>query len=134
MNKRGVALYFVLAILLVVIIFANIILNFINSQSKFTNHQVRRVQAYYAAQAGVNFALEKLRLNNATWNTTTAAKTFRICGSNYNITNPALCNGTNITEPSFPVSINYIDITIGPLDAATNSRSINSTVNYTSNS
>jgi Tfp pilus assembly protein PilX len=135
MNKKGVALYFVLAILLVVVILANIVLNFVSSQQRLTTHQVKRVQAYYAAQAGVNYALEQLRLNNATY-ATNAGGTFRICGSAYkaiNGTTTAICNGAgNITETSFPPSINYIDIYIGPLDLVNNNRTVNATVNYTS--
>lgn len=133
MNKKGVALFFVLAILLVVAILANIILNFISSQSSFTNHQVKRIQAYYAAQSGVNYAREQLRLNNAAWSTTTAPadfRTFKICGGAYSAAYPSSCIGENITENSFPSAISYVGITIGPLNA-TNSRTINATVNYT---
>ena len=132
MDKKGVALFFVLAILLVVAILANIILNFISSQSSFTTHQVKRIQAYYAAVAGVNYAREQLRLNNPAWNTTTTTTAnFKICGSAYSAANPTLCTGDNITETSFPSSISYVRITIGPLNAA-NSRTIDATVNYTS--
>ncbi len=133
MNKKGVALFFVLAILLVVAILANISLNFILSHSRFTTHQIRRIQAYYAAQAGVNYAREQLRLNNAAWSTTTAPadfRTFKICGGPYSAAYPTSCNGDNITEASFPSSISYVGITIGPLNA-TNSRAINATANFT---
>ena len=134
MNKKGVALYFVLAILLVVVILANIILNFITSQSRLTTHQVKRVQAYYAAQAGVNYALEQLRLNNLFWATPNATSyTHKICGSAYSAANAASCNGAgNITEATFPPSINYVEITIGPLDNNFNNRTVNATGNYTS--
>ncbi|MCX5708091.1 MAG: hypothetical protein NTY14_03815 [Candidatus Omnitrophica bacterium] len=132
MNKKGVALYFVLAILLVVVILANIVLNFVSSQQRLTTHQVKRVQAYYAAQAGVNYALEQLRLNNTPYNAI-AGGNFTICGSSYKLSNPAICNGAgNITETSFPASINYVQIFIGPLDATNNNRTVNATVNYTS--
>jgi Tfp pilus assembly protein PilX len=130
MNKKGVALYFVLAILLVVVILANIVLNFVSSQSRLTTHQVKRVQAYYAAQAGVNYALEQLRLNNANF---TTAGIHRICGSNYNTSNPANCTGFgNITEASFPASINYVEIFVGPVNPTFGNRTVNATANYTS--
>lgn len=64
-NQRGVALLMVLTTILVVVILANIILNMALSQTRFTRHQISRVQAYYAAQAGINIALENLR--NGTW-------------------------------------------------------------------
>jgi Tfp pilus assembly protein PilX len=136
-NKKGVALYFVLAILLVVIILANVVLNFVSSQQRLTSHQVKRVQAYYAAQAGINYALEQLRLNNATYNNSGNGGTWRICGTNYKSSNPPtttnICNGVgNLTEPTFPPSINFIDVTIGVLDTTYNNRTVNATVNYTS--
>jgi Tfp pilus assembly protein PilX len=132
MNKKGVALYFVLAILLVVVILANIILNFVSSQQRLNTHQVKRVQAYYAAQAGVNYALEQLRLNNTPYSVV-AGGTFRICGKSYNESNSGICGGSgNITESAFPASINYVDIFIGPLDVTNNNRTVNATVNYTS--
>jgi len=126
MNSRGVALYFVLAILLVVVILANIILTFITSQTRLTGHQVKRIQAYYAAQAGMNLALEMLRNNDPNWITTDTAKVRRICRRLNE------CSAPNLTEPSFPPSVNYVEIFIGPLDGATQSRVINTTVNYTS--
>lgn len=129
MNTRGVALFFVLAILFMVMMLANLVLNLINSQSRLTNHQVRRIQAYYAAQAGTNYAFEQLRLGNNTWLTnSSSSKSFRICGGNYSAANPSLCSGNNLTEPSFPPLINYVNITVGPLGSL---RPINATVNYT---
>lgn len=130
MNKKGVALYFVLAVLLVVVLLANIVLNFVSSQRRLTTHQVKRVQAYYAAQAGVNYALEQLRLN-ATW-AAAAGGTYRICGGAYNSTNPANCTGNNIVEASFPSSVNYVEVVIGPENPAFGNRTVNATVNYTS--
>ncbi len=134
MNKKGVALYFVLGILLVVVLLANIILNFVSSQRRLTTHQVKRVQAYYAAQAGVNYALEQLRLNNNTWNADTrlTGGSFRICGSVYNSTDSLNCTGNNITEESFPRSVNYVEIYISPENTTYNNRTVNATVNYTS--
>jgi Tfp pilus assembly protein PilX len=130
MNKKGVALYFVLAVLLVVVLLANIVLNFVSSQRRLTIHQVKRVQAYYAAQAGVNYALEQLRLNS-TW-AAAAGGTYKICGSAYNSTNPANCTGNNIVESSFPSSVNYVEVVIGPENPAFGNRTVNATVNYTS--
>ncbi|MCX5714045.1 MAG: hypothetical protein NT033_04405, partial [Candidatus Omnitrophica bacterium] len=61
---RGTALFLVLAVVFVVVALANIILSFMHSQSRLTHHQVSRIQAYYAAQAGMNYALEQLRTGN----------------------------------------------------------------------
>lgn len=60
-KQKGLAIFMVLSILLVVIVLANVILAIISSQARFTHHQVSRIQAYYATQAGINYAIEKLR-------------------------------------------------------------------------
>lgn len=65
-DKKGVALFMVLATILIVVVLANVVLNIAASQSRLTHHEVSRIQAYYAAQAGMVYALEKLR--NGTWN------------------------------------------------------------------
>ena len=125
-DNKGIALYFVLAILLVVVILANVILTFISSQTRLTGHQVKRIQAYYAAQAGMTFALEMLRTNAPGWTATTAF-TKTLCSS----TTPAAIPCDH-TETSFPASINYVEIQIGSVDATTQLRTIDTVVNYTS--
>lgn len=64
-NKKGVAIFMVLATILIVVILANVILAIISNQSRLSRHEVGRIQAYYAAKAGIVYALEKLR--NGTW-------------------------------------------------------------------
>lgn len=88
LNKKGTALLMVLATLLVVVALANVILLIISSQSRLTHHQISRIQAYYAAQAGMNYALEQLR---------TGSWTAGSCPS------PAGCNLPN--DPSFSANI-----------------------------
>ncbi|MFH0762392.1 MAG: hypothetical protein V1925_00695 [Candidatus Omnitrophota bacterium] len=61
-NKKGVALLLVFAIIIVVVILANVALRLILNQSRLTHHQVSRIRAYYASLAGMNLALEKIRL------------------------------------------------------------------------
>lgn len=87
LNKKGTALLMVLATLLVVVALANVILLIISSQSRLTHHQIGRIQAYYAAQAGINYALENLR--TGTW-------TAGSCPS------PAGCS---LSDPSFSTNI-----------------------------
>lgn len=67
LNNKGVALYIVLTMLLVVVILANVILSLVLSHSRLTHHQVSRIQAYYAAQAGMNLAMEMLRTGDPNW-------------------------------------------------------------------
>ena len=64
-NKKGVAIFMVLATIMIVVVLANVVLAIISNQSRITRHEVGRVQAYYAAQAGLVYAMEKLR--NGSW-------------------------------------------------------------------
>jgi Tfp pilus assembly protein PilX len=130
-NRRGFALYLVLAIMLVVVILANIVLNLITSQSKLTHHQIKRIQEYYAAQAGVNYALENLRVNNTPWMSAAGDnKTYYICRQS----GAAPCNnidGNNTTDSDLPTSINYVKITVAEPNA-TGDRPVSAQVNFTS--
>lgn len=64
-NKKGIAIFMVLATILIVVVLANVVLAIISNQSRLTRHEVGRIQAYYAAQAGLVYALEMLR--NGSW-------------------------------------------------------------------
>ena len=64
-KREGVVLLIVLATVMLVVIMANFIIRLFLSQTTLTHHQISRIQAYYAAMAGVNLALENLRTN--TW-------------------------------------------------------------------
>ncbi|MGE5308060.1 MAG: PilX N-terminal domain-containing pilus assembly protein [Deltaproteobacteria bacterium] len=128
-SSRGVALYLVLAILLIVSILTTVLLSAITSQSKLSDHQVRRIQAYYAAQAGINYALESLRVNDPQWITDTASgKTLYMCRNQF----ACPVNPPNVTESSLPWTINYVKIYVGPLDPATGLRSVSASANYSS--
>ncbi|MCX7926666.1 MAG: hypothetical protein N2606_00785 [Candidatus Omnitrophica bacterium] len=109
MNKKGVVLFFVLVTILVVVLIANILLNFITSQSSISTHQVKRTQAIYASQAAINFALEQLRLNNANWLPTSSSRqiTQRICGPSAPSTVSCV-----FRENDFPANIQYVEITL----------------------
>lgn len=61
-NNRGVALLLVFTTLIIVVILTNVGLRLILNQQRLTHHQVSRIRAYYASLAGMNLALEKLRL------------------------------------------------------------------------
>jgi Tfp pilus assembly protein PilO len=69
-DKKGVALFMVLATVLIIIVLANIVLTIVSSQARLTHHKVSRIQAYYAALAGMNYALNNLR--KGTWPTPTS--------------------------------------------------------------
>ncbi|MCU0652341.1 MAG: hypothetical protein MUC39_05310 [Candidatus Omnitrophica bacterium] len=99
--KKGVALYITIFAILLVIIFAGIILNTISSQSRLTQHQIGRIQADYAAMAGINVALEMLRLGK--WDT----GTFTLCKSG---------SGCTLYDADLPPNIDRIEISIGAMD------------------
>jgi Tfp pilus assembly protein PilX len=60
-NNKGVVLFVVLGVIIIVTTLSTVILRLMLSQSRLTHHQVSRIQAQYAAKAGMVFALEKLR-------------------------------------------------------------------------
>mgnify|MGYP001767600384 CR=1 FL=1 len=129
MNKRGVALYLVLAVLLMVVILANIILSLVSSQSRLTQHKVKRIQAYYAAQAGVNYALEMLRLNTPGWATGAFPRRHFLCKDS----SAAPCNGANvIVDGNLSSAIRYIEILIDD-SSVPGQLNVTASVNYTSN-
>jgi Tfp pilus assembly protein PilX len=139
MNKKGVALYLVLAVLLVVVILANIILSLVSSQTQLTSHQAKRVQAQYAAQAGMNYALESLRINATGWMTNATPPgdnaTFYMCREENTTDTNSPCNNSTghfILEPDLPAAIKDVKIFVGPLNTVEDRREINITVNYTS--
>ena len=124
LDNKGVALFFVLATLLIVVILANVILGITLSQSRLTHHQVSRIQGYYAAQAGINYALEKLRLNNDTNWPSTGTYSCTMCRS-------GCSGGCNIVEANLPLSVKSVLITVGnPGSGINGTRSVNATVDY----
>jgi len=96
-NKKGVALFIVLATIFIVVLLGNIIVRIILSQSRLTTHQINRIQAYYAAMAGINLAYERLRSGNDPSWPIPAAKT---------------CYTKSLVDSTFPISIRKIDITV----------------------
>lgn len=93
-GQRGIALLIVLATFLVIIFLSNIILGNVTSHSRLTHHQVSRIQAYYAAQAGMNLAMENLRTGS--WPAPNASS-FYI---------------QNLTDAQFPASIRSVNIAV----------------------
>lgn len=99
----------VLATLVIVVLLANVILAIISSQSRLTHHQTSRIQAYYAAQAGMNLAMEQLR--TGAWGT----GAFTLCNVDCTINDPNIPYTVNIVIGAPGTSIDgvgrRIDIT-----------------------
>jgi len=63
-KKNGVVLFIVLGVIIVVTALSTVILRILLNQLRLTHHQVSRIQAHYAAKAGVVYALEKIRIGD----------------------------------------------------------------------
>ncbi len=116
-RRTGMALYLVLAVLIVTAIIAGMSLNLVLSQSRLTHHSVSRMQAYYAAKLAMNYAIEMLSQNDTTWSTP----------GNYTI-----CRlGCTKDEPDLPGSINNITVSIGdPGSGLNGTRKLDIVVRY----
>ena len=91
-SKKGVILFIVLGTIIVVMGLAIIVLRIIASQSRLTHHQVSRIQALYAAKAGMVYAQEMLRTN--VWYYNSAADN--------SCPNPVGCT---VSDGAFPPSV-----------------------------
>lgn len=107
-NKKGIVLLLILGTLLVVLSLATVIISIIMSHARLTHHQTSRIQAYYASLAGVNYALEKLRVGDANWIPSPDAapntRTRILCRSG--------CIAPNVNDPDLPNSIQQVTIVI----------------------
>jgi Tfp pilus assembly protein PilX len=104
-------MYMVLVTLLIVVVLANVVLTIMSSQSRLTHHQVSRIQAYYAALAGVNYAVEMLRSGSDTTNWPMPA-----ADASYSKT---LCrSGCDINDTDLPLSVARVDITVAGKDVS----------------
>jgi len=127
-QEKGIILFVVLGTIFVVVLLGNIIIGIISSQSRLTRHKVGRIQAYYAALAGLNCAIEMIRQGNADWipspDTPPNTRTRILCIG---------CVAPDINEPDLPKSIQNVTIIIGAAGSGINgtTRSINAKAVYT---
>jgi len=136
-GNKGIVLFMVLGTILVIVILANVILGIITNQSRITHHQVSRIQAFYAAQAGVNYAREMIRTNNPAWApvpaippATSAPIAARLCrdGSDCG----GVISGPLVIDSKLPASVRWVDISVGDLNSGiSGSRKIKATANFT---
>jgi len=108
-QERGIILFIVLATIFVVILLGNVVLGIISSQSRLTRHKVSRIQSYYAALAGVNFAFDKLRTGD--WPIPAPNQTDNHCLARDTV---ADCDGVarDITDNNIPISITWVRINV----------------------
>lgn len=123
-KRKGVLLFIVLATIILVAILSIVILRIMLSQSRLTHHQISRIQGQYAAKAGINYALDKLRRNDdPNWPATGQYTRimYRLGGS-----------APNFSEPNLPNSIDRVEITVyAPGTGVSGTRRVTATTQYT---
>lgn len=111
-NKKGIALFIVLATIFIVILLANIILSIMSSQSRLTHHQISRIQAYYSTMSGANYAFDKLRRADdlASWYIPASSSSYQFCLSRV----AGSCGAAipDIIDTNLPISVQSILITV----------------------
>jgi hypothetical protein len=99
-KSKGVVLFIVLVTVMVVVLLANIAFIIIASQTRLTHHQISRIQGYYAALAGVNYAYRMLFLQQWSFPATGASPVdYSLCRT-----------GCDINEPDLPIQVNNVQI------------------------
>ena len=63
--KKGVVLVVVIGVMLVIFTLALAALFLMTQESRISEHKIKRTRAFFAAQAGMVFALEQLRRGDA---------------------------------------------------------------------
>lgn len=119
-NNKGVALFFVILLIVVESILVGVMLSIIRSNDRNTHHRISRIKALYAAQAAMVFTFQRLYAGNIA--------SYSICPSN---TLPGCAAA--VIDPDIS---NKVDITVGPVNGCcgpyTNLRTITITTDYTS--
>lgn len=64
-RRKGIVLVVVIGTMLVLLALAFVSIYLMTQQSRVAEHKIRRMRAYFAAQAGVIHSLEELRRGNA---------------------------------------------------------------------
>lgn len=120
-KAKGVVLLLLLGTILIVMTLAGVASYLILNQSRVGQHQINRIKAYYAALAGINLALEKLRVGN--W---TIVQPYALCRNN------VTCNDVCVDCFEEDLDIPYrVNITISAPNPTTGIRTVNATTDYT---
>ncbi|HOW42671.1 MAG TPA: hypothetical protein PLF03_03300 [Candidatus Omnitrophota bacterium] len=128
LDKKGIAIYLVLGVLLIVVFLGGMFMTFVVSQSRFSHHQLSRIQALYAAKAGMYYAIDRLSQQDPNWSAATPFERF-ICRES----GAAHCSdATTLIDPLLPHTIKLVKIAVGAANSGIqNTRTINITVDYT---
>jgi hypothetical protein len=112
-KKKGTAIFIALLTVFIVTLLANAVLVIMTSQSRFTYHQVSRIQAYYAAQAGMVYAYESIRRGD--WQIPQARVSYQRSLCNSRVITCSL--PTDIVEQDLPRLIDRVFITVSGRNA-----------------
>ncbi len=115
-KAKGVVLLLLLGTILIVMTLAGVASYLVLNQLRVGQHQINRIKAYYSALAGINLALEKLRVSS--WST----GVYTLCS----YTPPISSCSCNACDYDIPYQVN-INITA----PASGIRTVNATVVYT---
>lgn len=127
-NKKGVILFIVIGVIMVVAMLSIVILRIIANQSRLTHHQLSRIQAQYAAKAGALYALDKLRLrlpaDAVCWPPAGPFPYTRYMKSSG--------SGCDIIESNLPLSVSQVEITVdAPGTGPSNTQKVSARAIYT---
>ena len=88
----------VLGVVVAVAILSGSVLRFVRSHATFSDHKLRRMRGFYAAQAGMNYAFEMLRTGDWDFN-----NIYCINGP----VDPVICDPASFNDPEieYPVQI-----------------------------
>lgn len=117
----------VLGIILVAVFLANVVLNIISSHPRLTHHQISRIQAYYAAWAGIGYAYDRMTAGDASWPTPAPGGSYtRTITDN----DPVTGFPRQIVNQQVVVDVRGRSLCPAPVPAGVDA-CINATVNYT---
>jgi len=117
-SNRGIALYMVICMLIVVLALAFVVANLLSSHFRFTHHEIQRIRAYYAAMAGLVLAYDQLTYGVPAW--TTAIPT----------THQLFCSACEFPDATIPFQVNVlVDIPGTSVDGV--GRRVSAAVDYT---
>jgi Tfp pilus assembly protein PilX len=123
-SKKGMVLFIVIGVIMVSALLAIAVLRIIASNSRITHHTVSRIQAEYAAKAGVMYALDALRRYDAV-----AEACWASGGMIMRKATPGSCV---IVEPSLSDFISKVDIVVAGLGSGpSGTRKITAKATYT---
>ncbi|MCM8791624.1 MAG: hypothetical protein NC826_00490 [Candidatus Omnitrophica bacterium] len=112
-SNKSVALVYVLGVLVAMMAIASLIITIFLSQFRLSHHHTSRMQAYYAAMAGINYAFEKVRTGQIgptqAYNYTLHDEDFPVTVRNKNVYIEVAPYNTTRQQRRIKVRVNYLN-------------------------